>query len=310
MFFKVLVLQVLFVTSIYAEGFNNYAYININSNVKDTKIYLDNLFIGTTPIEQYQVTANKEFSLYALANKNLYKKDIVKLINLRAKTVHSFDLNFKKGEAELFLVGKNGELYIDDKFIKVLDNENRNIKVEAKENLKIHIRNEDEEITIFQDVYVDEVYEIPYKLIFIPKDVRLYTVTIDNLMWEDTKEAANTPVDWENGYKHCERLNIGKYKDWKVPTLEQLELLYKNKDKVYNGFGGKFYWSNHQFQDKKKIWSYAYGKEFEDGEVLKSIKELKEARIRCVREIEIKEPNEDENMFEEIEDKAQWHKRI
>ena len=112
-------------------------------------------------------------------------------------------------------------------------------------------------------------------------------------MWEDTKKSANTAINSEDANEYCETLNLGNYDDWKIPTYEQLELLYKVKEKLYNGYGVKFYWSNNRFQDKAKIWDYAYGKDFTKGKKQKSIIEFKKARIRCVRDINITKEKEE-----------------
>ena len=107
-------------------------------------------------------------------------------------------------------------------------------------------------------------------------------------MWEDTKDAVNTNINWSKANTYCADLKIANYEDFRLPSIDELQELYENKDKIYNGFGGKFYWSDESFQDEKKIWNYAIGKNFEDGTNQKSIQEFEQARVRCVRDIEIK----------------------
>jgi hypothetical protein len=139
---------------------------------------------------------------------------------------------------------------------------------------------------MYNDIYANSFNEISYKLIEIPLDVRLYTQTIDNEMWEDTKDATNTPIEWEKAKLYCENLRIGGFEDWRLPTIGQLNNLHKkHQDEIYNGFGGVFYWSSDTFSGKNNIWEYAKVLSIEYGEIEKSVQEVKTGRARCVRMI-------------------------
>ncbi len=268
------------------KSHNNLTYININSNAKNTMIYLDGKLIGKTPICQYEVMHNKDIKLKAKIDKNYFLKDIEATIKIKQKTIPTINLTFEKAKGEIFLVGEDGELYINNKFIKKLKSHNRNIILDAQKNLIIKIKNGYKEIVLAQDILANSFTEIKYKLIEIPLDIRLYALSIDNLMWEDTKEASNSAITWEKAFDYCKALDLGKYDDWEIPTIEQLELLYENnKDDLYNGFGGEFYWSSNRFKDKTKIWDYAKVKDFTEGKTKKSIIEFEKGRIRCVRNI-------------------------
>ncbi len=262
------------------------AFVNIVSNVPDTTIYLNGDFIGKTPILRYKVTPNQDYFAYAIANKKFFKEDVFKTINIRTTTIPTVSFDFERAKGKVFLVGEEGDLYINDKFDKVLHARNRVFDIDANTQIKFKIRHGYKEVTFVKDIYADSFNEIHYKLINIPLDVRLYTESIGNEMWEDTKEAANTPITWEKAQEYCKTLSIGGYDDWYLPTPTQLTNLYKNnKDKIYNGYGGTFYWSANNFSGKNNIWQYSKVVNFEDGKVASSILEFEDGRVRCVRDI-------------------------
>ena len=260
------------------------AYVNIIANVVGTEIYINGDYIGKTPIREYQVVPNQDYYLYAFANKNFFKDDIAKTINIKVTTIPTEYLKFDRAKAKVFLVGEDGDLYINDKFEKTLHARNRVFEVDADTNMKFKIRNGYKESVFFKDIYANSFNEVQYKLIMIPLDIRLYTQTVGNEMWEDSKDATNTPIDWEKAQKYCKNLRIGEFEDWHLPTIAQLENLYKNhKDEIYNGFGGVLYWSSDTESGKNNIWQYAKVLKTEDGEIEKSIQEFKDGRVRCVR---------------------------
>lgn len=260
------------------------AYVNINSNVIGTEVYINGDFIGKTPIKKYQITPNKDNYLFALANKKFFENDIAQIINIKVTTIPTIYLQFQKAKAKVFLVGEDGDLYINGKFEKTLHARNRVFEIDADTNVEFKIRNGYKEVVFHKDIYANSFNELPYTLINIPLDIRLYTQTIGNNMWEDTKEAANTPVSWKKGDNYCKNLRIGGFEDWHLPTIEQLKYLHNNhKDEIYNGYGGKFYWSSDTQSDNKNIWHYAKGFNIEDGEIIKLVQEFKNGRVRCVR---------------------------
>ena len=266
----------------------NKAYVNIISNVEDTVIFLDGKNIGTTPIQQYEVVPNKPLYLKAVVDKNYYRRNIKTTIKVNSETIPTFSLKFNKATAQIFFVGVSAELYINDKFVKKLNDTNRIVNIKAGKKIKIRLENGDADVEYIKDIKAKTINTLKYKLITIHKDVRLYTSIINELMWEDTKDAANTNINWSKANTYCADLKIANYEDFRLPSIDELQELYENKDKIYNGFGGKFYWSDESFQDEKKIWNYAIGKNFEDGTNQKSIQEFEQARVRCVRDIEIK----------------------
>jgi len=263
-----------------------YTYINVDANVKDTPILLDGKEIGKTPLRAYKIEAGKDLELKLLANKDYYEKDLIKTINVRKNIQKDFMFNFEKAKAKLFLVGDKAHLFIDNKFIKALNEENRIIETDAGENVELYLEDNYKTRTLFKDLKAKQFYEISYTLLNIPKDIRLLTTTIENLMWEDTKHAAGVQLDWEQAKIYCEDLNVAGLKGWKIPTLKQLERLQeKYKDKMYHGHGKTFYWSDKLSDSKNGIWNYASAVNFETGRVTTPVKEIATGYVRCVKEL-------------------------
>lgn len=264
----------------------NYTYINVDANVKDTPIFLAGKEIGKTPIKAFKIEAGKTQELKAIANKDYYEKDLVKTINVRKNIQKDFMFKFEKSKSKLFLVGDKAHLFIDNKFIKELNEENRIIEINAGENVELYLEDNYKTRTLFKDLKANQFYEIPYTLLNIPKDIRLLTTTVENLMWEDTKHAATVQLDWEQAKIYCEDLNVAGLKGWKIPTLKQLQRLEeKYKDKMYHGHGKTFYWSDKLSDSKNGIWSYASAINFETGRVTTPVKEIATGYVRCVKEL-------------------------
>lgn len=62
-------------------------------------------------------------------------------------------------------------------------------------------------------------------------------------------------MNWHDANKACEALGKG----WRLPTKEELELLYKNKNKI-GGFVSDYYWSSSE-ANKNAAWKqdFDYG---------------------------------------------------
>lgn len=284
---KIFLLLFILITN-YLNANTHKAYINVISNVENTTIFLDGKNIGETPIKQYEVIPNKPILLKAVVDTNYYRRNIKTTITVNNKTIPTFSLQFQKAVSKIFFVGDAAELYINDKFVKKLNDTNRVVNVETGKSIKIRLLDGESEVTFIKDIKAKTLNTLKYKLTTTPKEVRLFTSTLNNLMWEDTKDAVNTNINWAKANTYCANLKIAHYEDFRLPTINELQELYENKDLIYNGYGGKFYWSDAEFKDNQKIWTYSVGKNFEDGTNQKSIKEFEQARVRCVRDIENK----------------------
>jgi hypothetical protein len=104
-------------------------------------------------------------------------------------------------------------------------------------------------------------------------DQEISFVTIDNLQVAtmDCVFAKN----WFDANKYCQELGVG----WRLPTKNELEILYKNKDSI-KGFSNSGYWS---FTEDNS--DFAWGQGFSDGkqaivkkEVCLNIRPVKEKK--------------------------------
>jgi len=283
--FKIcLSILIIALSSIYAD--TNKSFINIFSNVeKNTTVLLNGKDIGMAPILQYEVTPNENISIKGMVDKDYYLNDIEKKVQVRTNNIETVNLKFEKAKGKLFLVGDDADIYINDKYLKKLNDSNRMIEVEAGSEVKLNFEEGYARNEYNIDVKANSVTTFQYELILIPKAVRLYTSSIYELMWEDTKEATNTDINWDKAKAYCENLTIAHYDDFRLPDMDELDELYDNQEEIYNGFGGKFYWSDSEFENNSGIWSYSMGKNFEDGTHHKSVKEFRKGRVRCVRDI-------------------------
>ena len=76
------------------------------------------------------------------------------------------------------------------------------------------------------------------------------TVKVGNLevMTEDLGH-----MSWDDAKKACADLGDG----WRLPTKDELNVLYENKDEI-GGFAGSYYWSSTE-SDSSRAWGQAFG---------------------------------------------------
>jgi hypothetical protein len=68
-----------------------------------------------------------------------------------------------------------------------------------------------------------------------------------------------TSMIWDDATKACRELGKG----WRLPTKVELNILFKNKNKIV-GFVDKFYWSSTEVDGVNVVWLQYFG--FGDGE--------------------------------------------
>jgi len=92
------------------------------------------------------------------------------------------------------------------------------------------------------------------------------------------------PVDkefrsnWNNANQQCTQLNINGFTGWRLPTREELDLMYKNlKQKGLGGFDNNWYWSSSQ-EDNANAWR----QNFDNGRQSANLKRDPN-RVRAVR---------------------------
>lgn len=77
----------------------------------------------------------------------------------------------------------------------------------------------------------------------------IVTDTRHRIMWQDNNETINFIRTWRNALNHCYNLKLAGYKDWRLPSLKELEttVSYKNNgviDKSFKYITDNHFWSN------------------------------------------------------------------
>lgn len=113
----------------------------------------------------------------------------------------------------------------------------------------------------------------------------IVTNTASNLMWQDDMDAVYNRDTLENAQTLCKTLQTGGFKDWRLPTYDELIAIvdYSRHDPAINpafqNNGTDFYWTSSQYgADPDSIWVVR----FSDGSTNKSYKTY-ENYVRCVR---------------------------
>ena len=53
-------------------------------------------------------------------------------------------------------------------------------------------------------------------------------------------------MNWDYAREHVKKIDHGRYNDWSLPTKDELDSMYDNKDRIGN-FHPAFYWSDTEF---------------------------------------------------------------
>ena len=117
------------------------------------------------------------------------------------------------------------------------------------------------------------------------KDV-IYDSTT-SLIWQDANENDDLSVTYHEAKEYCAKLVIAEYKDFRIPTLFELQSIidYKNyKPAILTGFNyapNETFWSTTPFaNDKEYVWTI----NFKKGD--RNIKAMHYDRhIRCVQKV-------------------------
>ena len=269
--------------SLFCFAEDRYTYININSNVEGADIFIDGIEVGKTPLYSYKVFGGTSINITAKANKKYYPKDINKSVFIEKESMPTIYLEFQRGEGVITFKGPNGHLYINKKFITTLDKYNRAVKYKAADNIKIEIINKDKRYNGTANIYANESIDITYELKEINLDENLYTLKNNELMWQDDKDSGSKTLKFEDAKIYCDELELAGYFDWELPSIEQLKSLYKIKEEIYNGIGGKAYWSSQEDLNSSQIWKYTDTLNFENGKVERKVQSFFDGSIRCVR---------------------------
>lgn len=67
----------------------------------------------------------------------------------------------------------------------------------------------------------------------------------------DQHTSTSQYISWSAAYSYCESLSYGGYSDWRMPTLEELQMMYQNRNsiggfvyRIYNSDDYSCYWSS------------------------------------------------------------------
>jgi hypothetical protein len=96
-------------------------------------------------------------------------------------------------------------------------------------------------------------------------------IKIGNLLI--TEKDFPNEMNWDDANKACAVLGDG----WRLPTQDELNILYQNKDKI-GGFSNNFFWSSTVYSDNMPGYQY-----FEDGRVRRTKKEANNINVRAVK---------------------------
>lgn len=99
-----------------------------------------------------------------------------------------------------------------------------------------------------------------------------------------TPEDAAVPLSWSKAARYCKSLSAFGHRDWRVPTLGELAVLYNNRADI-GGFNETgfiqnapgYYWSSQQVGD-----GFAWGQRFNDG-YHDDFSKDRNSLLRCVR---------------------------
>ncbi len=121
---------------------------------------------------------------------------------------------------------------------------------------------------------------------------RTYTDPKTGLMWQDDRDTVKKKMTWHQGRTYCAALRLGGYKDWRLPSVQELYTLIdlSKEDPAavdeLRFVGPKDYWTATQVAgDSDDAW-LVY---FEDG-VVNHYSKTRERRVRCVRNVGAKQP--------------------
>ena len=107
------------------------------------------------------------------------------------------------------------------------------------------------------DSTVSVISETNYSKIYNSIDIIGKPIKIGNLEVAQ-KDFPNT-MNWEDAKKACENLGRG----WRLPTKDELNTLYINKDKI-GGFANDDYWSSTEYYSNYNAWDQYFDSGLQD----------------------------------------------
>ncbi|MDO8454124.1 MAG: DUF1566 domain-containing protein [Sulfurimonas sp.] len=109
--------------------------------------------------------------------------------------------------------------------------------------------------------------------------------TSTSLLWQDNVDSKELAISYYEAQEYCSKLAVGLQKDFRIPTLGELQTLvdYKHfKPAMVEGFtsvANEVYWSSTPFMDDAdKVWAI----NFRDGKT-DIIAKSYDRHVRCVK---------------------------
>lgn len=293
---------IFFIHLIFSNLYGQSSYINVTANDETANLFLDGKLIGKVPQYKVAIEPNKDILLEVKTFGSLYYLPHKQTINLKSNDIATYNINLKKTKGFIYLIGEDGVLYINGVHNRFLNKENRLFDVTSSKNLNIEIYQEYKVFKTKVDITKNYTKENPliikYKLIEENKDINLFTFKDmeNSLMWEDTKEAKTSLMSYPDAKKFCKEYDLSGFEDWRLATIKELESLNNIKDKIYNGYGDKFYWSiSEDTKDKSSqegnIFTFNYQTNISESKNRLPLSIVK-GHVRCVREYHKKSEND------------------
>jgi hypothetical protein len=114
----------------------------------------------------------------------------------------------------------------------------------------------------------------------------VYVDSATGLMWQDNSDAKSIKKDWEGAREYCANLELGRYSDWRLPNIKELQSIVDvsyYKHAIKRGFKNVntsvYCWSSSVYvSGTKNAWIV----DFKNGSTYDNFK-TGEYYVRCVR---------------------------
>ena len=228
----------------------------------------------TTSIKGDEVTLDGSLSFDVDSDNLTYEWQDNGTFLSSSKVVKKSD--FSVGEHTIKLIVSDGKL-----------NSKVSAKIEVKENNTQPSRLKKSGQTVKYEDFDDGDYQAGVEFNYDrdnSKDIVIDYVT--NLEWQDNKELKNIRKNWNDAKEYCDKLELGGFTDWRLPTREELYSIidFSRVNSAYSAIfansSSDYYWtSTTSLKDNAKAW-VVY---FYNG--MLSLEDKDSAvNIRCVRE--------------------------
>ena len=128
-----------------------------------------------------------------------------------------------------------------------------------------------------KDLIEDKLRGSLYKIHEGPAGGIVFMQHPDGTFVECWIEDESKKMDWNKAREYVKTLNRGGYSDWSLPTKEELDELYINKNQIGN-FQNDYYWSDSDFER-----FYAWNQDFSAGFPNYNYKKFNDYRVRAIR---------------------------